>query len=135
LIKVPVPLSSKIIELTGITDELLDDAPSFVEQLDEMKEFFKGADRWVAHNIDFDSKMMYFQLARHGHEFKFPWPLEKYCTLKVGKAMQAQNPSMGNAKLATVYKFLTGKDQQEAHRAEADVKVLTEVYFNMLLRP
>lgn len=53
LFKPSAKLSSFTTELTGITDELLADKPTFIESIDQILEYFKDA-ILIAHNAEFD---------------------------------------------------------------------------------
>lgn len=52
------PLSEKIVEITGITNEILSVAKTEAEQFDLIKEFLESADLWVAYNSPFDLRML-----------------------------------------------------------------------------
>lgn len=52
------PLSEKIVEITGITNEVLSVAKTEAEQFDLIKEFLESADLWVAYNSPFDLRML-----------------------------------------------------------------------------
>lgn len=123
LIKVPNPLSTKIINITGITDEMLEPEPTFAEIVESFSEFCCGSKRWVAHNCNFDMTMIRLQLQRLGKEFLFPWPYEAYCTVNNSVYLKGHR-----LKLGALYEYATGKEHKEAHRAKADVDVLLECY-------
>lgn len=52
------PLSEKIVEITGITNEVLSVAKTEAKQFDLIKEFLESADLWVAYNSPFDLRML-----------------------------------------------------------------------------
>lgn len=127
LFHVPLPLSDLIIELTGITDELLEDAPEFVEQYQELANFCLGVTRWVAHNAVFDMSMVKFELMRIGKEFLFPWPIEQYCTSDHAIPIHGRR-----MKQVELYEFVTGNKPGKAHRAKEDVEMLLTNYKYLL---
>lgn len=52
------PLSSKIVELTGITDEILMGARTESEEADVIFDFLASGDLWAAYNCAFDLRML-----------------------------------------------------------------------------
>lgn len=125
LVKVPIPVSSFITNLTGIDDELLADEKPFIEVVDDLKKFCLGAERWVAHNIEFDINMLTIELRRLGMARRFPWPCEHFCTM----VFQGRK-----RKLGVLYQHLFGESFADAHRAEPDVIALTRCYLEMIKR-
>ena len=64
------PLERKIVELTGITDEMLKGAPKIEEVLPEFLAFI-GNRVLVAHNSDFDTGFIRAECARLGYAYSF----------------------------------------------------------------
>ena len=64
------PLDKKIVELTGITDEMLKGAPKIEEVLPKFLEFVGGR-VLVAHNSDFDTGFIRAECARLGYEYTY----------------------------------------------------------------
>ena len=63
-------LDRKIVELTGITDEMLKGAPKIEEVLPQFLEFIGGR-VLVAHNSDFDTGFIRAECQRQGYEYSF----------------------------------------------------------------
>ena len=63
-------LERKIIDLTGITDDMLKGAPKIEEVLPKFLEFV-GDRVLVAHNSDFDTGFIRAECERQGYEYKF----------------------------------------------------------------
>ncbi len=63
-------LDKKIVDLTGITDEMLEGAPTIQEVLPKFLEFV-GDRVLVAHNSDFDTGFIRAECARQGLEYRF----------------------------------------------------------------
>ena len=63
-------LERKIVDLTGITDEMLVGAPKIEEALPKFLEFI-GDRVLVAHNSDFDTGFIRAECARLGHEYNY----------------------------------------------------------------
>ena len=64
------PLERKIVELTGITDDMLKGAPKIEEVLPKFLEFI-GDRVLVAHNSDFDTGFIRAECARLGYEYNY----------------------------------------------------------------
>ena len=64
------PLERKIVELTGITDEMLEGAPSIEEVLPKFLDFVGGR-VLVAHNSDFDTGFIRAECQRQGLAYNF----------------------------------------------------------------
>lgn len=119
LVKPGRRLSKKIVELTGITDADLKDAPKQSEALQKFQEFLRD-DVIVAHNAHFDVNFLYDSFQR----CELP-PLKNNFvdTLRLAKCIR---PELDNYKLATLaedYKI----PQPTAHRALADCETTMAV--------
>jgi len=115
-LKPPVPLPEEITKITGIDEQMLADAPEFIEIYDDLCELVLGERSIFAHNCSFDISMLRNELYRHGLDYQFPWPKNHYCTVELSKPIK--NKRM---KLAELYKMATGKEIINAHRAKNDV--------------
>lgn len=65
LVNPRIPVPERITSVTGITNEMIADAPSFHDVGFKFLEFCRGC-RMVAHNARFDLAFMQESLARHG---------------------------------------------------------------------
>ena len=63
-------LERKIVDLTGITDEMLQGAPKIEEVLPKFLDFI-GDRVLVAHNSDFDTSFIRAECARQGYEYNY----------------------------------------------------------------
>lgn len=122
-IKPPVPLSPKITEITGITNEMIKDAPSFAGVYNDLSKFMTGVDRLVAHNLPFDRNMLANELLRIDKVLMFPWPREHVCTVQKSMGIEQRRISLTN-----LHKYATGKPLENAHRAKQDVFGLVRCY-------
>lgn len=121
-IRPPIPVSKKITEITGITDDMLIGAPSFVQCYDRIADFFLGEDTVYAHNCSFDTGVLCVELQRYGWEYKFPWPKNQICTVE--KSFPIKNRRMN---LQELHALATGKPEIiGAHRAKTDVAALVK---------
>ncbi|MDR0761805.1 MAG: 3'-5' exonuclease [Campylobacteraceae bacterium] len=118
LIHTPI-LSEAIIKLTGITQEMLKDAPSEAQTLEKFR-LFLGNSIFVAHNAEFD----YFFLSQAYKRYGLP-PLlnRRLCTIKFAmRTIQAERYG-----LQTMRKLL-GLDNNIPHRALWDARSAAEVF-------
>ena len=112
LVKPGRKLSKAIVDLTGITDGELTNAPEPQDALQQFIDFLKD-DIIVAHNANFDVNFLYDSMQRCGMN-----PLENNFvdTMRLAKCIR---PDPSNYKLATLAKAYRIA-QPKAHRALAD---------------
>lgn len=117
-------ITSKITELTGITNEMVADAPSEAEALRAFLDFVDGR-ILVAHNAhSFDIRFLRAAAKRSGIEFE-PTYID---TLTMAQAMY---PGLHNYKQGTINKHLE-LPAYEAHRACEDSAALGRIFCVML---
>ena len=115
------PLPERITELTGITDEMLADAPEEADAVKAWLEFMEGDTILLGHNISFDHSFLVQAIRRCGYEEPQFYGID---TLKLSRVLC---PELPNKKLETmVYHF--GLTNERAHRAFEDAKVTVELY-------
>ena len=118
------PITSKITELTGITNEMVADAPGEAEALKAFLDFVDGR-ILVAHNAhSFDIRFLRAAAKRSGIEFE-PTYID---TLTMAQAMY---PGLHNYKQGTINKHLE-LPAYEAHRACEDSAALGRIFCVML---
>ena len=118
------PITPKITELTGITNEMVADAPSEAEALRAFLDFVDGR-ILVAHNAhSFDIRFLRAAAKRSGIEFE-PTYID---TLTMAQAMY---PGLHNYKQGTINKHLE-LPAYEAHRACEDSAALGRIFCVML---
>lgn len=106
-------LSSDITELTGITSEMLDDAPTISDVLSDYLDFI-GNDIVLGHNIaSFDTNLIYDICEQYGLALFQNTMLDTY------HYARCCNISVSDYKLTTLTKYF-GIEHEEAHRALAD---------------
>lgn len=126
-VNIPVPISANITKITGINDEMLENAPTFLELTQEIAEFFADADEMIAHNLPFDKSMLLYQFERAEKPIIFP--PKQTCTIQKSMCLQGRRLSLSN-----LHQIMTGKPLLNAHRAKNDVHGLVRVYHKMLER-
>ncbi len=118
-----MPIPQKIVSLTGITDEMVADAPKIEEILPEFLEFCKGA-VLVAHNAQFDTGFIKHDAKRLGLSYDFT----SLDTMTLARAMY---PELKNHRLDTLTKF-HNVVLENHHRAVNDAKATADVFVKML---
>lgn len=91
------PLSEKIIEITGITDEMLAGRPTEAEIAHEIYNFMASADVWAAYNCSFDLRML------------------EQMSQRIGQ-LYTKRPCMD---ILTMARDFISKDEIESHKLES----------------
>lgn len=118
LINPEQPLEEIITKITGLTDEVLADKPTFNEVEPQLRAFFDGADAVLAHNLPFDTTMIDLELARFNLP-PMPWPELRICTVQEHAEEWGKRP-----RLLELYEHYTGEPLAQKHRALDDVLAL-----------
>jgi DNA polymerase III subunit alpha, Gram-positive type len=121
LLKPTIPISEEITKITGITNDMVCNAPEFIEVYDDLCDFFLGETVVYAHNCTFDIGILKGELARHGLVTNFPWPKDQRCTVELSMPLENKRLTLGK-----LYKIATGKEIENAHRAKNDVLPMIE---------
>lgn len=119
-----MPIPAKITELTGITDEMVKEAPKEKEALEKFYAFCGGCTVLVAHNAGFDTGFLKAAAARSG----LPYAFTSIDTVPVARALY---PHLKNHKLDTVAEYLKLPPFQH-HRACDDAKVLADIFVHLI---
>jgi DNA polymerase-3 subunit epsilon len=107
------PIPAKIVQLTGITNEMVRGAPLFVEVADNFMRFM-GDGIFVAHNVNFDYGFLANEFERLDRRFRFP----KLCTCAGMRRRYPGHKSYGLGSLCEVY----GIELDNHHRALCDAR-------------
>nr|WP_038966953.1 exonuclease domain-containing protein [Bradyrhizobium diazoefficiens] len=107
------PIPAKIVQLTGITNEMVRDAPVFAEMANSFMEFM-GDGIFVAHNVNFDYGFIAYEYERLERRFRFP----KLCTCAGMRRRYPGHKSYGLGKLCEIY----GIELDNHHRALCDAR-------------
>lgn len=123
-------LEQIIINITGLRDEDLKDAPPFADNLPKVIEQIQQVDALVAHNVSYDISMLGFEFKRAGV------PLEgiiknkaKVCTVAGTEHIKGRR-----MKLSELHEHLFGSPFEGAHRAREDVMALARCYTELKKR-
>jgi len=109
-----------ITRLTGISNEMVKDAPVFEKIADQFRKFVEGS-IFVAHNVNFDYGFIREEYARLGRPFKYP----KLCTVA---SMRQYYPGLKSYSLANLCKEYS-IELNGHHRAMVDARAATELLF------
>ncbi|MDD7185629.1 MAG: PolC-type DNA polymerase III [Oscillospiraceae bacterium] len=120
------PIPEKVSALTGITDEMVADAPKEKEAVEQFIEFCGQNTVLVAHNANFDNNFIKSVCERHNIKFE-------YALFDTLVFCQCMLPELGRHKLSYLAKYLKlGKFNP--HRASDDAMMLGKVYLELLNR-
>ncbi|NRT15261.1 DNA polymerase-3 subunit epsilon [Flavobacterium sp. 28A] len=112
-----------IFALTGITNEMVSDAPVFEMVSDKVFELL--SDRvFVAHNVNFDYSFVRHELERAG----LKWTAQKLCTVRASRKIKPGIPSYSLGRLCKSLDI----DLENRHRAGGDADA-TAILFSRLL--
>ncbi len=120
LVKPSKPISDFIIQLTGITNDMLANSKTIQEVLPEFIEFVSGM-TIVGHNVHFDINFIYDNSMQVLNK---PFPNDFIDTLRLSRRLFT---SLNNHKLDTVSAFLN-VDAVGHHRALQDCQITQNVY-------
>ena len=124
LIKPPVLIPEKLTKhVHGISDDMVADAPVFVQIWRELAEVFLGAGVMVAANLMYDDGVLIHELMRIGKEWSFPYPPEKFCTIQNSVYLTGRR-----LKNSVLYEKITGKKLEGIHRTKVDAMATYENY-------
>lgn len=134
LIKPTKPLSDvpafgekkTITQITGITNEMLADAPSFKDVSEKVFALIESSQAVIAHNLGFDSEMIDIEAQRLAYEVSWP---RKICSVESTIAMKGKRLT-----LTKLHLELFGEKFEDAHRAKSDVDALTRCCIELFKR-
>jgi DNA polymerase-3 subunit alpha len=157
-IKLPenVEIPTEVTELTGITKEICNEkGKPIVEALEKFYEAYMLCEVIIAHNIDFDEKMILIELQRNRKEVleKVPYcftifnriyekikGVERYCTMRNGtdlcnilvpSKIQGGNPTKKWPRLKELHEKLFGEVPIGLHNSMVDVNACLRCYLKM----
>ena len=120
LIKPSHPINSFITDLTGITNEMVENKESIEEVLDKFIKFI-GNDILVGHNVNFDINFIYDHAEKYNNHIL---DNDFVDTLRLARQLIPELPHHRLSDLADYYNI----DKTGHHRALKDVEMTLEVY-------
>lgn len=117
----PIPLS--IQAMTGITNDMVADSPTFEELASEIYRLLEGR-VFVAHNVNFDYSFLKYHLEAAGYDLSLP----KLCTVRMSRKIKPGLPAYSLGKLCDTL----GIPIINRHRAGGDAEA-TAILFTKLM--
>lgn len=112
----PIPLNIQV--LTGITPDMVADAPSFAEKAAEIRDFLGDA-IFVAHNVNFDYSFLKSAFAASGIDYN----PRRLCSVRYARRIEKGLRSYSLANLCKHFKV----NNEAAHRAWGDAQATTQL--------
>lgn len=125
LVNPEVPIPPFITSLTGISDDMVRDAPRFYEVVDDFLRFI-GDSVLVAHNSPFDLGFLNHEISMVHDECRVGNPA--LCTVQLSRRLL---PDIENHKLKTVASYYS-VDLINHHRASDDARATAKIFINLL---
>lgn len=117
-------ISAFIENYTGITNEMLWDAPACANAMDEFADFISGHNL-IAHNASFDKKFLDAELARIGRYYDGGFS----CSLLLSRRIFQDAASH---KLGELVRYANIESEGEFHRALFDAEMTAKLWLAML---
>ncbi|WP_187262338.1 exonuclease domain-containing protein [Pontibacter beigongshangensis] len=117
------PIPYFITNLTGITDEMVQEAPKFYEVAKEIVQFTEGK-IFVAHNVRFDYSFLKKEFADLGYTFQ----RKTLCTVRLSRSLIPGLPSYSLGKLCKSVDI----ELQQRHRAIGDAEATAKLFDKLL---
>lgn len=114
-----------ITSLTGISDEMVEDAPKFREVATDFLEFI-GDSVLVAHNAQFDMRFLNHEVGRVYEDYRVANPC--LCTVQLSRRLL---PNIMNHKLKTIAEYYS-ISLVNHHRASDDAHATAKIFLNLL---
>lgn len=119
-------ISSRITQITGITNSMVEDAPLLEDVIEGFAKFLNGK-MIVAHNASFDMRFLNNALSKHG----FNEISEYICTMRMFRVYKKEKGiTTSGAKLSDLTEFF-GLSNDRAHRAQEDAEVTAKAFLSM----
>jgi DNA polymerase III subunit epsilon len=117
-------IPAKITQITGITNEMVRDAPVFTEIADSFMQFM-GDGIFVAHNVNFDYGFVGYEYQRLERRFRFP----KLCTVAGMRRRYPGHKSYVLGKLCEIFNIAL----ETHHRALCDARATSHL-LNLIMQ-
>ena len=118
------PIPRFVAALTGITNDMVADAPDFSKIAETVYNHLEGR-IFIAHNVNFDYSFVKYHLKEAG----FEWNARKLCTVRLSRTAFPGLRKYGLDWLCQELNILNG----ERHRATGDAEA-TAILFDMIIR-
>ena len=125
LINPETPIPTFISQLTGITDEMVKNAPKFREIVLDFLDFI-GDSVLVAHNASFDMRFLNHEIGIIYEKYRLANP--HLCTVQLSRKLL---PHIENHRLNTVAEYFS-VSLVNHHRADEDARATAHIFINLL---
>jgi DNA polymerase-3 subunit epsilon len=129
LVKPPISIPQNVIDIHGITNERVAGQKPFAGVYKRLASMFISSMYMVGHNLQFDKRMLMYELERINKVTNFPWPVGNICTVEEIQKIKGHRMS-----LSDIHEELFGQRFEAAHSAKADTQALLRVYKEMIKR-
>ena len=119
------PIPRFIQSLTGITDEMVEGAPTFSEIAREVEDQLRGK-IFIAHNVNFDYSFVKHHLERWGYAID----ARKLCTVRLARKIVPGLPSYSLGRLCRSL----GVEHNDVHRASGDAMATAHLFSLLVSR-
>ena len=126
LINPEMPIPQVVIDIHGITDEMVKDAPTYKQAANEIRQFIDNADLAGYNSNRFDIPLLVEEFLRVSLDLDF----KNRKLIDVQKIFHTQEPRT----LTAAYKFFCNETLENAHSAEADASATWEVLQSQVQR-
>lgn len=123
LINPGIKIEPKTTEITGITQDMLNDQKPFSSIAQHILELIEVHDEIVAHNMSYDKSVIDFEMKRQGKKIKWP---DLICTVESTEYIKGHRLNLGS-----LHELLFSEPFTGAHRAENDVRALTRCFVKL----
>lgn len=125
-------MDAEVIEVHGLTNEMLKDKPLFKEKAVEIKEFLRGAEI-IAHNISFDLERLNYEFSLIEPGFEVRTLADKITDTYTDVAARVLSGKIKKFNLDALMKFYgIPPERRPKHSAMLDTEILVDVYNCML---
>jgi len=139
-----MPIPAEAANIHGVTDEMVAEKPPFSSYRRDFIQLCRDADIIVAHNIDYDMNVVFWELDRfytkesaEKTNFKFMFRDKSICTMQATIDFCKLPWNFGKykfPKLSELHVKLFGNDFDGAHNAVADIIATRACFFEILKR-
>lgn len=123
------PVSEKITEITGYTNDFLETQLPEEFVFPQIQKFFGDTPYVIGYNIDFDIRFMKAMYARYGKVFS---PDGKIDVCKIARQTLRKGKDVGNHKLGTVASYYGVDADLKFHESQDDVKATLRIFIAMM---
>ena len=123
-------LSKKIVDITGITDDQLEDMPEEKKVSSDIMTYINDADVWAGYNVQFDIRMLQAMSVRTGMFMDIKPYID---VLEMARDFCDQN-IMSDYRLSTIVEYIFPENDYEFHNSMEDIKATVDILRHFIER-